>query len=319
MKDLIQKYRAMSYEDRLIVRASLGLCFSAALTSGKFLIGLFTDVNLCIIAVYTCAILLAKLQCIRGVTHPSQKRVILTSALLFFASVIYSAFMGSMAFVGRSHGKYGISHVVLLAAIAFFELFFAIRGMFRTRNGAYQYFDIKVIDFCIALIALLTAQIAILDFTVTARVDVYNSFAGMGVGIAIAVAASYILIAPRVQLAGRERQTFLLKEAQKNTLIDMKKATVTLMLCRSKVYGSYVYEATVTGSFVDGKIVQTAGLWRRMNLFWKIVCCILSEILIFAWLIGTAVYFLRSTNLPKRLQRRMAENGFARVETDVRR
>lgn len=310
MIHFIRKYRAMPFEDRLVLRASLGLCFSAALTAGKFVIGILTDINLCIIAVYTCAILLAKLQCVRGAKRPTRKGTALTAASLFFASVVYSAFMGSFAFVGRAHGDYGIIHAIFLACIAFFELGFAISGIFRTVDRGYAYLNIKIIDFCIALIALLTAQVAILNITSVRNTDVYNSFAGMGVGIVIAFCALYILIAPKVGLFGKEQQNFLLRDATKNGLIDMKKTAVSLMLCRSFVYGSYVYEAAVSGPFVEGRIVRTESLWKRMDLFWKIVCCILSEILVFVWLFGSALLFFRSMNLPKRLQKRMAENGF---------
>ena len=310
MKELIRKYRAMPYEGRLVVRAILGLCFSTVLTSGKFIIGAFTDPTLCIIAVYTFAILLAKLQCIRGTVHPTEKKVVLTSVFLFIASAVYSSFMGSMAFVGRSHGNYGIMHVAFLALIAFCEFGFAVRGMFRTKDSGYQYLDIKIIDFCIALIALLTAQIAILDYTSTPNVDVYNSFVGMGVGIVIAFSALIVLILPKVQLSGREHQAFLLKDERKNELFDMKKSTAEVMLCQSTVYGSYVYRASIHGSFAEGNIVRLPSLWKRMHIFWKVICCIFSEILIFAWLIGAGVFFFRSMDLPKQLRARMQENGF---------
>lgn len=313
MRNYFREYRAMPYEDRLIVRAILGLCFSAVLTAGKFVIGILTDINLCIIAVYTCAILLAKLQCVRGASHPSAKRVILTAVFLFFASAVYSAFMGSMAFVGRSHGDYGIVYVALLAVISFCEFGFAIRGMFRTKDKGYQYLNIKIIDFCIAMIALLTTQITILDYTAAENTAVYNSFVGMGVGILIALSALYVLIAPKVRLAGREHRAFVLREENKNGLIDMKRSAASVTLCRSSVYGSYVYEAEIEGPFLVGNIVRTASLWRRMHIVWKIVCCILSEILIFIWLFGRAIFFFRSMNLPKRLQNRMKENGFEEV------
>lgn len=313
MKDLIRKYRAMPYENRLVLRSTLGLCFSAVLTSGKFIIGILSDVYLCIIAVYTCAILLAKLQCIRGTKNPTRRGPVIAAVLLFFASVVYSAFMGSFAFARRQQGEYGISYVAFLALIAFCELGFSIAGIFRTADRGYFYLDIKIIDFCIAMIALLTAQIAILNFTGTPNADVWNSFAGMGVGILIAMCAIYILIAPKVRLVGREHQAFLLTDGEKNSLIDMKKTAVFIVLCRSFVYGSYVYEAEVSGSFVDGHIVRGESLWKRMNLALKILCIVLSEILVFVWLIGNAVLFFRSMNLPKRLQKRMAQNGFQPV------
>ncbi len=51
-----------------------------------------------------------------------------------------------------------------------------------------------------------------------------------------------------------------------------------------------------------------------MNVPLKILCCILSEILIFAWLAGRFIFFVRSVNLPKRLEKIMTENGFIKAE-----
>ncbi len=61
MKNLIRKYKELSFEQKTIIKTILGLCFSAILASGKLVIGLFTDYNMISIAVYTSGILLAKM------------------------------------------------------------------------------------------------------------------------------------------------------------------------------------------------------------------------------------------------------------------
>ena len=56
MKNLFISYKKLSYEQRVILITSLGLCFSTLLTCGKFIVGLFFNYNLCIIAIYTLAL-----------------------------------------------------------------------------------------------------------------------------------------------------------------------------------------------------------------------------------------------------------------------
>lgn len=317
MKKLFRKYKELPFEQKVIINTAFGLCFSAALTGGKLIIGFFTDFNLCRIALYTFAMLLAKFECLKGAK--SEKRAfrvqnILISVFLFLSSVLYVAFMWRSLYTERTAAGHGIMYVSGLAFIAFLEFGLAVAGIIRTKNKGYFYRDIKIINFCIALIAVLTAQMAILDYTSTANVVKYNAFAGMGIGAFIAACAFYILIAPKISLVDRERCAFILKDGDKNGLIDMSLSSVSVPLCKSRVYGSFYYNAMVYGDKLDGNIEADSSLWKRMNLTLKIVCCIFSEILIFVWLAGRIVFFFRSVDLPRRLEAKLKKNGFEPIQ-----
>ena len=82
---------------------------------------------------------------------------------------------------------------------------------------------------------------------------------------------------------------------------------------RSKVYGSYIYCATIANGQVNGNIERGTTLWKRMHILLKILCCILSEILLFVWLIGRLIFMFRSINLPGRLENEMSKNGFEKI------
>ncbi len=317
MRKLVRRYREMSFEQKTVLKTVLGLCFSAVLASGKLIIGLFTDYNLCIIAVYTFAILLSKLECVLGLKSnklPFKKRNLLIAVFLFVASVLYIGFMSRLFFIERKTKAYSLIYVEMLAFISFVELGFAIAGILRTKNRGHFYRDIKLINFCIAVIAILTTQMTILDFATTEYTDVYNAFTGIGVGGFIAICAVYILIAPEISVIDREHNVFVLKDKFKNNLINMENATADILLCRSYVYGSYIYHADIKGGQIDGHIKRDKSLWKRMHVLLKILCCILSEILIFVWLAGRFIFFLRSVNIPKRLERKMKLNGFDKTE-----
>ena len=316
MRKIFRKYREMSFEQRIVFNTILGFCFSAILLCGKFVIGLFGDRNLCTIAIYTFSLLLAKIECVKGTrengrSFESHNRLI--SIFLFFSSAIYIGFMCRPLFIERQPAEHGIEYVAMISFIAFLELGMSITGIFRTKNSGHFYRDIKIINFCLALIAIMTAQMTILDFTSTADVDKFNAFAGIVIGVVIAVCAMYILIAPKISLTDRKNKAYLLTDQGKNKLADMKSDTFVLPLCKSKIYGSYYYTARIDGDKIDGSIELSSSLWKRMNIVCKIICCILSEILIFAWLIGRFIFFLRSANLPDRLDSKMKKNGFEKI------
>ena len=317
MGNLIRKYRGASYEQKTIWKTIIGLCFSVTLACGKLIIGLFMDYNLISIAVYTFGILLAKSECVLGVKTdglPFEKRNLLTGIFLFLSSVFYIGFMSRMFFIERKIKNNGLLYVLILAFISFCELGFAIAGLLRTKNKGHYYRNIKIINFCVALIAILTTQMSILNMQSDKDVvSIWNAYTGIGVGLFIALCAVYILIAPKTSIIDREHNTFVLKQADRNHLIDMQGRTARILLCRSVVYGDYIYAATIEDFTVEGDIVRGDSLWKRMHILCKILCCILSEILIFVWLIGRGILFLRSIDLPDRLKRLMQKNGFEMI------
>ena len=319
MSNLFRKYTELSFEQKMIVKTILSLCCSAILSSGKLIIGLFIDYNLCIIAVYTFTILLAKLVCIIGLIKRKRdfKRYNLIAAIfLFLSSIFYNGYMCKFILSGHTVKEYSIVYVCLFALISFSEFGFAIAGILQVKDKGLLFRDIKIINLCIALIAILTTQTTILDYnsaTKTVNTDIFNAYTGIGVSGFIALCSIYILIAPKINVTGKEHNVFFLQAEEKNALINLNNDTVEISLCRSFIYGSYVYRAKIEGKQIDGNIERDKSLWKRMPLWSKIICCILSEILIFVWLIGRLIFFLRSINLPKRLEYKMNKNGFTKV------
>lgn len=147
----------------------------------------------------------------------------------------------------------------------------------------------------------------------TNTANIANAYSSIGVGCFIALCGVYILFAPKISVIGREHNIFELFEKDKNKLINMEKDKVELSLCHSPVYGSYLYRASIKDGIIDGYIEIKQSLWKRMHIILKILCCILSEILIFVWIIGRLGLFFRSINLPKRLEKRMYNNGFIKL------
>lgn len=316
MKRIIRNYLRKPLEQKIIINTIVGLCCSSVLICGKFVIGLLGDYNLCVVAVYSAALLLAKLYCVRGALSDAGKFANKNSGVAAFvlaASVLYALFMSRLFFVKRQPKPTGIVYVAMVAFISFAEMGFAIAGILRTKNKGHFYRNIKIINFCIALTAILSTQITILDFTMTANVDFYNACAGVGIGAVIALCAVYIFIAPITSVIGREHNAFALKYPDRNRIADMSCPEFAVTLCASRVYGSYYYAARVQNNCVTGDIVRGKSLWRAMHPVVKAICCILSEILLPLWLVGRFAFFSRSVNLPARLQRIFENNGFVKL------
>lgn len=314
--NFIRMYKELPYERRVALNTFAGLCLSVALALGKLVVGLFTDYNLIGVALYTLGILLAKAECVLGIKNDKKtfaRRNALTAAFLLLSSAAYVGFMCRLFFCEREAKNYGMAYVLILAFISFCELGFAIAGLFRARDKGHYCRNIKIANLCVALIAILTTQIAILDME-AAEADIYNAWTGIGVGCYIALCAAYILAAPRMSVTGREHNKFVLADADKNGLMDMSGKTAEITLCRSRVYGDYIFRAKAENGAVEGDIVRGRSLWKRMCLPLKILCCILSEILIFAWIFGRVALFFRAADLPSRLGRLMAANGFERAD-----
>lgn len=316
MSNIFQIYKEKSFEQKTIILTVCGLCISTVLASGKLVIGIFTDHNLCSVAVYTFAMLLAKLECVLGVKSNKrsfQNRNLCVAVFLFFSSVFYVGFMCRMFFIERKTHEYSFIYVLLLAFISFIELGFAIAGILRTKNKGHFYRNIKIINFCISLMAILTTQMALLDYCSTANTDVYNAYTGIGVGCFTAACAVFIFFAPKISVIDKEHNVFELVHETENKLINTSISKVEITLCSSTVFGSYVYRASLQNGRLDGNIERAPSLWKRMHVSVKILCCILSEILLFVWLFGRLIFALRSLNIPKRLEIKMNENGFVKV------
>lgn len=306
----------LSAQQKTALYTTIGLCFSTITTGVKFVTGLLTDYNQCTIALYTLALLLAKLQGVLGVY--SSRRTFklrngLIGAFLLVSALIYTAFMCRQVFIPRTLSTGTLQSVCLLALVSFVELGIAIAGILRTADKGYYCRAIKIINFCIALMAILTTQTALLDFRAVPSAAVYNAYTGIGIGIFTVLCAVYILLSPTLGVTGNERNTFVLLYPAANTSIDMTNAALQLPLVNSPVYGSYVYDATITNGVLDGTIRRTPSLWKRMSGAVKILCCILSEILLFVWLFGRFVLFLRTINLHKRLQKTLLSQGFVKL------
>lgn len=318
MGKTLDKITGLSYEQRLIVIATVTVCVSAVIAMGKIVIGILTDYVLLALGAFGVFLVLAKLQCILGVRSNKRSfefRNTVISVLVFAAGVMYIIYMSLSLKFGLRHKQYNMFESVMLAFIAFVELGVAIFGLAKTKRRGHFYRDIKIINFISSLAALLTAQIAILSFMQN-DADETNCYLGIVLGGVAALLSILIYFTPSISTVDREHNVFKLNWPDKNTAVDMTTSEYEITLVKSRIYGDQVYRAEISEDTVDGHIIKHSGILKRLNPLLKVLFIILSEILIFVWAAGYAVYFTRTIDLPGRLHKKMSELGFSLVSSD---
>lgn len=312
---IIDKIKNLSYEEALIYTTTVTVCGGALFAVGKIIVGIITDPVLIAAGAFSAMLTVARLTCIIGAKKNKEfrKRNTLTAVFLFLGGLLYSVYMSISLYHNVSAKEYSMYMAVATAALAFGELGFAIYGLIRTKRKAHDYRNIQIINLASAFISLMTAQIAIIAFMKEDGASVYNGYTGMEIGVITMLMAVYVYFAPQFGTIGRERNVFRLSAESLNGLVDMTCANAEIILCKSNIYGSYGYKFSVSGEEVDGRIEKSKGFWHGLPLLIKILFIILSEILVFVWLAGYAVYFVRSVDMPGKLKRIMEKNGFVLV------
>ena len=312
---IIDRIKNLSYEDALIYSTTVTVCAGALFAVGKIVMGIIFDPILIAAGAFSAMLAVAKLTCIIGAKKNKEfrKRNTFTAIFLFLGGLLYALYMSFSLYLDVQEKEYSMYMAIGTAALAFGELGFAIFGLAKTKRKAHDYRNIQIISLASALISLMTAQIALLAFMQQEGAGVYNSYSGIGVGVVTMLMAIYVYFAPQFSTIDREHNVFRLSDEARNHLVDKSYANAEIMLCKSSIYGSYVYRFSVNADVVDGRIERTKGFWTKLPLLIKILFIILSEILVFVWLIGYAVYFVRSVDMPGKLRKQMEKNGFVLV------
>lgn len=301
----------MNRQQRLLFNTQCGLYFSALLVLSRLVLGVMGNLQLIGTALYTASILLAKRQCVVGWKKGSDfaKENVVVFVFLFSSSLLYTSFVVLTFLFGRS-AEGNFIQAVLTALISFTELVLSLISLFRLTDDHYC-FNIKVINVCIAFIALRSTQIALLDYTATTNSELPNMLFGIGVGVAVMICSIALLLRPKFSVMGREYNQFKLSEHNGNNFSEQN---IEVVIVKSKVYGSYVYKAQVNDGIARGNIVRNPSLWKSMHVTLKILCIVLSEILVFAWLVGRLVFMFRTINLHSKLVNLMSAVGFTKID-----
>lgn len=317
MKKMLLKYRSLSPLDKTLSVSILTMSFGVVISFAKIVMGLLSDPIVSIAGLFGVALFLAKLECVLGLKKEGKSfkyRSGMVAFFLFVGGLIYVIYMGKGLFFPYAAEPYSKWKGISIATLGFLEMGMALAGLRKVKKLRSGHFlrDLKVINFCSALTAIMTAQVAILSFTEGGGWEA-DCYTGIAIGIVTVLLAVYIFFAPKLSLIGREVNSFRLLNRGANRLVDLGNSHFDIYVCRSYIYGDCVYEGVVDGEVIKGKIVKSPGFWKKTHPLIKTILLILSEILVFVWAIGYAVYFIRSSNLPRQLEKKMRRNGFEAI------
>ena len=307
LKEIIKRFNK---EDRIFKLTTIcSLSLNLFIGIGKWILAIFSGVVFFVSGVVNILMGVAKLISYIGLLNNDsdfKKRNFVVSFLVFLSGAEYFIYMLNVYLGNFSLSAYEMQIALLIALVSFIEIGVAIYGLVKIKGRGHSFKNIKLINFVLALEAMVLTETAILSFTESVTFASSSLF-GLIIGIFVMVLSLFMFLSPFITITNQEQNDFLLIEKSKNNLI---KEEGSLTLAKSFIYGNYVYLYKFNGEVVSGNIIKEDGFWKKTHLLIKIILIVLSEILIFVWLIGRFIYFLRCMFLIKKLQKVMIENGF---------
>ena len=283
VSNFISKFRKLPYEEKMLYTTRVSMTMNFLLAVGKIVFGLFYGFVFCVAGMVNGFIFLSKHECFMGIKNTKRRfkdRNNRISIFLFVASVIYTLYMARLVFFDVKVYDYTMFIGLVIAAVSFTEMGVAIYGLIRTKRSGHYYRNIKIINFCSAMTAIVLTQVAVMSFTNANNANMLNGLTGMGVGIIILLLSIFIYFAPMVSINDREHNLYELENEDKNIKIKLTEKE-SIVLSKSKIYGNYEFVYSFNGYLIDGYIVREKGIWHSLNIYVKIFVIIFSEILIF--------------------------------------
>ena len=311
--ELVNKYRKLSFENRAIFNTKVSIIFNATLAISKAIISIFTTVFFLIAGIVNLFIMLSKYVCYKGITKPEEKifkkRNALVGSFLLIAGVMYAIYMGSMIFTDVSVMKYDMILGIVIACVSFIELGVAIFGCFRVVGKGHYYRNIKLINLCSALTAIVLTEVALTSAVAETDTRLLNGIFGLIVGFVIYLIACYIFVAPRISIVDREHNVY--ESINESNVINEEK--IEIVLTDSKFYGNYTYVGVKEGNKINGHIIKGKSPIFSWNIYIKILIIVLSEILIFVYAGGALIHHFKDSTLIKKLDGIMLEKGYKKI------
>lgn len=308
MLKLVNKYRALSFEDKTIFTTRFSILFNGIMAVGKILLSFFLGVFFFVAGVFNIFTMMAKLECYLGVKYPNKKsftyRNLLTGMFLILAGLQYAIYMGRMLYANIEIFQYDVILGITIALISFVEMGIAIMGCFRVSGKGHYYRNIKTINLCSAMTAIVLTEVALMSFASETDSRFINGLFGLVVGALIVLLGIFILIAHKISIVDREHNVYKIVEEKVKINNEL-----SIRLTTSKFYADYVYNAIRKDDIIDGHIVRLKSPILKWNIYVNIFAIVLSEILIFPYAVGAFIFYIKNRKLIDKLDKKMAELG----------
>lgn len=320
MVKLIKKFQALSFQDKTTFTARFSIIFNTILAAFKIVLAFFYDIFLLGAGILNIFIMISKLQCYLGIKDKDktkfERRNKMVALFLFLAGIQYALYLGRFIYANVNSPKYEMVLAIGIAAVSFLEMGIAIRGLFVSYGKGHYFRNIKIINLCSAMTAIVLTEIALTSFASETDTTFINGLFGIIVGLLISLVSIFIVLAPKFSIVDREYNVYEVKDINHK----LKEDNIEIKLTNSKIYGNYVYIAKVEDNLIKGHIIKGKSPIKKWNIYLLILVIILSEILIFPYAIGALVFYFKSNKAIKLLDEKMNELGYKKVrgEEDVK-
>lgn len=316
MKNIAKKKKKDTFFKKYIKQLPyLSLIINFLVALFNIITGLFLNYSILIIGIYSLLISFSKLVSLYSISKNKANDTrfnLLTAILIFISSLIYIIYMSLLLSDLNIKTKYTLVYSIFLALIAFTQLTITIRSFFKINIDTLARRNLLLIYFICALTSLLTTQIALLSINTSSSIDTnfYNGISGISIGIFTLIISLFIVFSKKYSLIVNNNFAFKEVDSSKNKKLDLTNKENSLVLIKSKIYGTYIYSYSHQDDLITGNIIKIKPSIKNINIFIKIILIILSEILIFIYLIGYLIFLILLIFIKDKLIKIMEDNGF---------
>lgn len=311
MKTIINKYKNLSFEKKTQYTLLISLILNLVFISAKILLSFRYGVIFLASAFVNIFVLLSKLQCYFGIKENSksfEKRNLLISIFIFLAGLQYSIYNWFFVFERIKTSNYSMFIGISIATISFLEIEFAIRGLCLSRKKGHYYRDLKLINLCSALTALVLTAIALSSFASNGKMNIFNAILGGIVGIIMQLIGIYAYFSPLFSIADQSYQKY-----QKIEKTNIDNQEIMIKLTNRKIYSNYIFKGKINEDILEGYLIKERSPILNYNIYVKILLIILSEILVFPYAVGALVFHFKNLEIIKNLEEKLRKLGYKKV------
>lgn len=308
---IIKKYTNLDFKKKTEYSTIISIVFNICSGVFQFILGIITkEYFLCLSGFVNFFLLASKLNCIfgiKGVKNKSFKeRNFLVSIMLILSGLCYILYMARLLIFDIQIKQYNMYIAITIAAVSFTQIGLAIYGLVKVKGQGHLYKDIKVINLTSSLTGIVLTQTALLSMKNSEALNTSVGYFGIGVGVFTILLGLFLLISPKFSIYGHEHQVF-------KSVDNINDKEINLIIIKDKIIGNYYYQGRITNNICAGYIRKEKMCFFRMNLFFKIIICILSEILIFVLAIDALIFYFRCFAILRKLNKHMKSLGFENI------
>ncbi len=307
----------LTYEKRTEYLAVYSIVINVLLAIGKCVLAyVYRDSGggfFVISAIVNIFLMIAKLECYRGIKETKDLgfRTFVIFMALVVTAVVYIMYMSRLFFYENMHIEYPIQIGMIIATVAFIELTLSIRGLFTVKGRGHFYRDIKIINLCGAILAIVLTQVSLLSFTSeSAKVNTYDAISGIIAGIIILILAVFILISLKVSIFDRSKRRY-------RYTVDAKKLPDEYVLLKGYLYGRCIAVFDYSEDDVVLATIKRENVkFKGIKWYYILLIIVFFVIIAIPYLIGATVNYFIVGHTPADLDNYMWEHGYELIKEE---